>query len=249
MRLFNFILWPTKIKLSKYIQRYLALNCCTKYYAWRFHSINNILLEFERHIKKTLYTDSFSIVLCEQLLVFLQRRNLMDNSIRDILLKIQAMLNRAASEGYKVKNNLRHVIPKYTISQQVYLTKEDLTSIYNLTNLSYQLEIIRDTFLLACYTGLRISDLVTLKRLHIIDNHIIKRTLKTNYSLHFPLHHSALEILSKYNNEIPKLKTIQYYNRGIKIICQKAGITQQVTREYRKGGKLITETVEKYILW
>lgn len=243
---FNYLcFWQKNIRLAQYIENYLELGCCKRNYAWKINSINNILKEFEQFIGKKIYTDSFSIVLCEQLLKFLQERGLMQNSIRDIALKLQAMLNRAHSEDYKIKNYLKHIMPAYTITQQVYLVKEELKALYDLKDLTLQLKIIRDTFLLACYTGLRLSDLITLNSFHIVQNHIIKIMRKTGGPVCIPLHPVALEILNKYNNQIPKIKTIQYYNRGIKKLCEMAGITQPVTREYIKGGITMCKTVPK----
>lgn len=240
--------WKRNIELLKYFEKYLNLHCCARAYTWKITSIGNILKEFEQHLGYRLFTDSFSVTVCEQLLVFLHQRNLKDNSIRDFMLKLQAMLNRAQSEGYTVKNNLRGVMPRYAVTQQVFLTRGELKSLYALEGLTTQQEIVRDTFLVGCYTGLRLSDLVTLNCCHIIDNRILKIVRKTKQPISIPLHPTVQEILAKYKNEIPKLKTLQNYNSHIKKICKAAGIDQLVTREFCQGGKIVQETIEKYKL-
>lgn len=158
------------------------------------------------------------------------------------------MINRARGDGYKTSNGFKHLIPPYEISQQVYLTIEELKSLYALKNLTVSLEIIRDTFLIACFTGLRLSDMLTLESFHVVGNEIIKIVRKTGKSITIPLHPITKEILNKYNNSLPKIKTSQYHNRGIKKLCQMAGINQLVTREFIQGGKIVSETTKKYNL-
>ena len=238
-----------RIRLIEFIKAYISVSFHARNYKWRLNSISNILRDFECDIGEKIFTDSFTVFTCEKFRGYLEKRNLKANSVRDVMTRIHCMLNKAQSEGYVVKDFLVNVIPKREVVPQVYLTEEELNRLHDLSDLSPHDTIIRDTFLIACYTGLRISDLKTLVSKNIIGNKFIRKKMqKTKKYVTIPLCDEAIEIFAKYDFEFPKLKTIQYYNSRIKRICKLAGITELILLEYVKGGKLIQRAVPKYAL-
>ena len=55
-------------------------------------------------------------------------------------------------------------------SQREYLTKEEIKQICDLQLLPGSHKLVRDTFIFCCYTGLRFSDVCTLKRSNIVQH-------------------------------------------------------------------------------
>lgn len=96
--------------------------------------------------------------------------------------------------------------------------------------------IIRDAFLFACYTGLRFSDLVTLRSEHIIKQWIHKKMVKTGFTVDVPLNDifsgKAAAIIERYGT-IEKLVTKvgcnSTANKRLREILQQVGITEHYT--------------------
>jgi integrase len=134
-------------------------------------------------------------------------------------------------------------------TENVYLTIDELDSIEALTMLPKSLDRVRDTFLLACDTGLRFSDVTRLTKEHITEDGLIKiRAQKTRRTIYAPMTPRVKRIFAKYDLQFPKPISNQKYNQFIKEIARMAGITKPVTREQTIAGKPITTTVPKYEL-
>ena len=124
----------------------------------------------------------------------------------------------------------------------------EITRIYYFKGLTKIQERIRDLFVVGCLTGLRYSDYSTLTIDNFNDNFIIKIQKKTKRKVIIPLHDYVREIYSKYNGEISSGLSIQHFNRYVKKICREIGLNTLVTYSYTRGGKIITETKEKWAL-
>jgi integrase len=68
---------------------------------------------------------------------------------------------------------------------------------------------VRDAFLVGCYTGLRISDIKTLKNEDIRDGWICKKMIKTNKNVMIPysklFDNKFQDIMDRYGNNIDRL--------------------------------------------
>jgi integrase len=110
-----------------------------------------------------------------------------------------------------------------------YLDKNEIELIYNL-DLSDDdnLDKVRDLFIVGLWTGLRISDL---KRINTFDfstgNIRILETEKTNVYVEIPIHEHLKSILIKRNGQLPQMSN-QHFNRKVKDVCEKAGITKVI---------------------
>lgn len=238
-----------RIKFVEFTQNYISVCCYSQGFKWKLNSICNILKDYEQQTDTVLYTDSFTVLTCERFMSYLQQtRNLKNNSIRDIVSKIITLLNKAEGEGYRVKNSLKKVFPRYEFTTQVYLTVDELKRLYDLDNLSIELELVRDVFLIGCFTGLRKSDLLSLTAENFQDRYIITTTKKTKIQIKIPIHPTVRQIFIKYNYQMPILHSDQSYNMQIKKVCKAACIADIVKNEFTKGGKRIVEHVHKFEL-
>ncbi len=133
----------------------------------------------------------------------------------------------------------------------VYLNKIEIGKIelLDLSN-NARLEKVRDLFLIGLNTGFRVSDWYQVKPENIKstdkNNSYIEITqTKTKQTATTPLRPVVLEILRKYNNELPIISE-QKINSYLKELCKLAGINQRVkTSSTIEGGQQI-EYSEKW---
>ena len=129
----------------------------------------------------------------------------------------------------------------------VYLPEHELQEIRDL-NLTETpgLDRIRDLFLVGCYTGLRFSDLATLRPEQIKKGMITITQIKTGDRVVIPVHDTVTEIMNKYNGELPVAISNQKTNAALKDFTVKCeSLKKKVRVMYTKGGKSVTKGGEK----
>ncbi len=70
-------------------------------------------------------------------------------------------------------------------SKKGYLTMQQLKQLEQL-KLTGKEEMVRDAFLIGCYTGLRYSDIISLRKQHFHDDWIVKQMVKTGFTVEIP---------------------------------------------------------------
>ena len=114
------------------------------------------------------------------------------------------------------------------------------------------LEKTRDIFCFCCFTSLRYSDAVNLKRSDIEGDNIVITTVKTADTLKIELNKYARAILNKYSDKtLPNGKALpslsnQRMNEYLKDLCELCGLNKPVSVTYYKGNKRFDETKPKY---
>jgi integrase len=165
---------------------------------------------------------------------------------------LKTVLNIATEQG--VNKNLafkgRHFKKPSEDSENIYLTVPEITLIHQceITE-SPRLARIKDLFVVGCFTGLRFSDLSTLKPENICHLYNAKEgetieaisltTQKTKERVTIPMHPFVKEILQKYEGRLPKSPHKTEVNKLIKVIAHKAGITQQMEVTRNEAGKQV----------
>ena len=129
----------------------------------------------------------------------------------------------------------------------IYITKEELKTIWEFEFSNERLERIRDLFVFACSTGLRESDFSIVKPENIKNDQLFITTVKTSDPLIIPLNSYSRAVLKKYENVLPKYSQ-QKFNDYIKEVCQLIGLdTPEQVITYKKGLRIET-TIPKYEL-
>jgi len=171
------------------------------------------------------------------------------NSVGKHIRILKLMLNEATIQGYNTSTyyNSFHVFTEET--DTVYLNEKELEQLKNkdFSKTPY-LDRVRDWFLLLAWTGCRFSDLEKVGKTDIKDGFISFRQQKTNTKVTIPLHPVVLEILEKYDFNLPEPITNQRFNEYVKEAAKLAEINNTESITITRGGKLVTELHPKWEL-
>jgi integrase len=215
----------------------------------KFILFRKYFIDYCKEIEQQISFDSIDLDFYEDFTRFLQDKNLAPNTIGKFINCLKTILNEATAKG--INKNLNYKDSKFKIIKQevdnVYLTEEEIKKI-ELVELPQNLNIVREMFLIGCYTGLRYSDFSRLTIDNVTkDGYINIVQQKTGKSVVIPLLSDYVGRLIE-NRTNYKSVTNQALNRGIKDVCRLAGINDKSIKEIIKGGKTISETVEKWEL-
>lgn len=195
-----------------------------------------------------LFTNSINEAFLDDFIVYLEECNLKKTYIKNILCLIKAMAKRAANYGYAVDMSYDDVTVDDEEIPSIYLSPNDIARIYYFQGLTKKQERIRDLFIVGCCTALRYSDLSTLVKENFNNGYITKITKKTGTRVVIPVHDFVKEIYDKYDGNISLKLCSQHFNRYIKLICKKVGLTEKVNQTYTKGGTIVTVSKERWQL-
>lgn len=143
----------------------------------------------------------------------------------------------ARDEGVRV-GTLDFKAPKNFIKRvrsEIRLTLEEIADIAKTDISNENHRIVRDLFLLQCFTGLRHVDLMKLTPANVYDDYLEVKQQKTGDMVYPTLHQRSKAILNKYlalapDGHSPMFPqfTQQYYNRTLKVIGEMAGLDETV---------------------
>lgn len=177
--------------------------------------------------------------------------NFAKNSVGKQIKVLKTFLNAATDRGINTNQFYKSKIFKKPSEEvdKIFLTDEEIQKI-SAFDLSGQgsIEATRDLFVIACYTGFRFSDFSTIKREHINDNFITKKTLKTKAKVVIPIHPVVRTILEKYNYSLPHCISNTHANSQLKDIAEMAKINTEVEVIKTIGGKYERNVYKKWQL-
>lgn len=224
-----------------------SLKCCSKGYVASYKNIARKLEKFQTVNHCNLMTDGLNEAVSEEFVYFLKKEDLRPATIKGLVARLVRVLKSAEKKGLGVDYSIEDIPIVGEEPFTVYLSQTELNKILEL-RLKKEADLVRDVFLIGCYTGLRYSDLIRISEDNFIEGIIKITSLKTRITSAIPIHPVILPILEKYNYSFPLPKTPQNYNQVLKRICKRAGITEMILLEYTKGTKIVRKKVPKYSL-
>lgn len=141
-------------------------------------------------------------------------------------------ISMACAEKIISENPLNRIrLPKGKARAVCYLTQEELEQVER-AEVSGTMEMARDVFLFACYTGLAYSDLMKIKKEDIVyvqgKAHIIDRRKKTGGQYRIRILPKAMNILAKYNYNLNIIKN-NTANINLTRLEKKIGLTKHLS--------------------
>lgn len=235
----------------------------TNHSKWTKISYNNTrehILSYEDFKRYRYKLKKIDFQFYESIVRYLMDKNLAKNTIAKIIKNIKVFLSKAMDLGLIPENRslLKKMAKPEEETTKIFLNKEEIKSIYELDlTEDKKLERVRDLFVLACNVGLRFSDFVAIKKENIINTKNsagIDRTLlniktqKTDEQVSVPLNSQAIEILTKYDWQIPKPISNQKMNEYLKKIGIGAKLNDSVQITITQGGNRVITNELKHNL-
>lgn len=255
------IINPTKKEVLTFIQHlelFIKNRYESDYYrngtAKSFIPLLNLLTNFEKSKKTKITFRSIDRKFMNEFHGFMIKQdNIFNSYAKKQLSNLKTFLNDCYKQGYLNNLDFREFTPsnnEYSTKVDIRLNKFELKLIEDYVPENETLQRAKDLFLIQCYTGLRVSDLMKLsfENFDLRNGELKVVTTKTTKPARIPIHNKLNSILKKYNYlDLPKLSD-QYYNRRIKALCKDAGLDQSILIEKYKGTTVITERYEKWEL-
>jgi integrase len=202
---------------------------------------------FKKSYGREIQFEDVNLDLYDEYVDFFIKKDYTTNSIGKQVKNLKSIMNSSYEEG--LHNNLDYKKRKFkTLKSEVdniALTKEELKKLFKLKlTKKPNYKLVRDVFLIGCYTALRYSDFSRIKPKHIKGNFIEIITRKTNKPVRIPMRKEVKTILARYKNHLPKTYE-QKVNLYIKEVAKIAGITDPIEIRENKGGKSQVTTINK----
>ena len=189
----------------------------------------------------------------EEIYFHLSDRHLANRSIAWYMTVLKSFLAWAEKKGYPVDGSFRDFSPRIRTAPKtvVFLTWDELMKLYGhgRTGWSARWNEVADWFLLACFTGLRVSDIASLRWSDVQGKALVVVTHKTAAPIRIELNRFSGGILDRLRGDgdvsgfiMPRLD-LRNMNKTLKQLCRAVGFDEPVTSYcYRDGGKRV-ETV------
>jgi site-specific recombinase XerD len=247
------IIVEEKITLFKFIESYIE-ECKTlksigtvKIYSTTL----NHLRKYAAIEKKQFDFDDITLSWRSGFIKYLHDINMAANTVGKQIQTLKTFLNEATERKINANLEFRSRLfskPNEDVDK-VFLDNDELQKISDL-DLSNEKKrgIVRDYYLISCYTSLRYSDFSRIRPENIKGNTIELQTNKTREGVIIPIHPIVKGILDKYNNFLPKCPCNQVFNIILKDVCRLAGITEKITVTKTIAGVKQSRTYEKYEL-
>jgi integrase len=190
----------------------------------------NRFKEFEIKRGLKIRLDNFTLNIYDEFVDYLLNdKKYAVNSAGDIIKNIKVFLKKADEFSYDVHSDYKDsnftVLKEDSIS--VALNESEIESIFkhDFTD-NLRLQNTRDLAVIGLWTGLRVSDFLSLLEIKKEDKFISVKTQKTGAKVVIPLHHHIKEVIEK--RGMPKMITDVKFNLYIKDVCRAVGLKDNV---------------------
>lgn len=241
--------WILQVAADKMAQGYIL-----PVRAHTYKTVANKMEILDKERKRPTRFEDVDLDWLSDFLILLKRSAASPNTLRKYVLLIKTVMGEALERG--LTNNRAWQSKRFSYdsykSDQIALSEREVAALAELdlsNNPTY--DVVRDLFLLGCYTGLRYSDYSTLSAANLQDIEgvkiLVKRARKTQKQMAIAIVGDALRIINKYNGNIPKGVNNRNMNVYLRKIAQMAGITTIIEVERYDNGLLVRKKTPKYM--
>ena len=252
-------------ELLKYFKHFIndKTNELAKPTIKKYNVVYSLLERYQKNTKKKLLVKDVDLKFKKSFEDYCLNNGYAPNTITRAIRAIKTACNHARYNGVESSYQLEKLKTKYTKTESIYLTLEDINKIKNIKKekLTEQLENARDWLVISCFTGQRVSDFMRFNKKMLrqetnIDGKLITliefTQKKTGKVMTIPLKQDVIDILDKRGGEFPPSIADQKYNAYIKKVgaiaklnekvvgskkletAPKSGIYRKVTKEFEK---------------
>lgn len=177
-----------------------------------------------------------------------EKKQYTQNTVVNTLKVIKNLLRRAYDNEMTDNNYFTKVqtVLSSDVSEQVYLDEKEIQRLAKMElTLPYE-QNVRDMFIIACWTALRISDIQKLNKAVIHKDHISLYQTKTKERVEIPILKEIAPLVNYYQKAGFPIIHICKANKTIKDLARRCGINQLVSHKEHRGGMSHIETKPKW---
>lgn len=200
----------------------------------QYKSTHNRLKDFESFSKNKIRLDHFTLAVYDKLVDFLKTdKGYSLNTVGDIIKNVKVFLNRAEDKGYVLHPDYKK--PAFAILREdsvaIALSEAEIEKLFQHDfSKNPRLENCRDLSLIGLWTGLRVSDFLSLPAINAEDKFITVQPKKTKHSsgvkVVIPLHHHIKTMVRE--RGMPRSISDVKFNKYFKEVCKEVGLTDVV---------------------
>jgi len=217
------------------------------------NSLSNVKKYMKSRNLKNLYFDDINRKFYNDFISFLNEKNYTKNYSGTVIQKIKTVMGYALDEGKHT--NLEFKKSYFSKISEVinhpYLDLNELNEIEKLELVDREMDVARDIFLVGCFTGLRIGDLLSFIKnpnFTIVDGKkfIQLKQSKTAKQVYIPLKSNVKKIMEKYDGNLPDYLHQNIINKHLKSICESANISEPYQYTRTEGGVEVVHKKPKH---
>lgn len=178
------------------------------------------------------------------------KKHYTQNTIVNTLKVIKNLLHRAYDSEINMNDFFQRVQTPLSSdsSQNIYLTESEIRLLANLPLTEKHEQKVRDMFLIACYTALRISDMMQLNTAVIQKGVISLYQTKTQERVEIPILKEIAPLIERYAaTGFPAINS-RSSNLLIRELAKRCKIDEPIIRKEIRGGVSCVEAIPKYTL-
>jgi integrase len=172
------------------------------------------------------------------------------NTVINTIKVIKNLLHRAYDNEMTNNNYFTKVqtLLSSDVSEQIYLNEKEIKRLAEMKlTLPHEVKI-RDMFIIACWTALRISDIQKLHNAEIHQDHIALYQTKTNERVEIPILKEVAPLIAHYQKVgFPSIHICKA-NETIKELAKRCGINDNINQKEHRGGTTHIQTLPKWSL-
>lgn len=177
-------------------------------------------------------------------------KNYTQNTVINTLKVIKNLLHRAYDNEVTSNDYFKRVqtsLPS-DVSEPVYLREDEIQKLACVTPQDIAECEVRDMFIMACYTGLRFSDIQRLNEAEISGEVLSMYQTKTKEKVTIPILKEIAPLIAKYSRQGFPVLSKEKANRMIKRLAKRCHIDETVNYREFRGGTATLHTAPKYNL-
>lgn len=170
------------------------------------------------------------------------------NTVINTLKVIKNLLHRAYDSEMTDNNYFTKVqtILSSDVSEQVYLNEKEIRRLAQMKLALPHEQHVRDMFVIACYTALRISDIQKLNNAEIRQGNITLYQTKTKEKVVIPILKEIAHLIAHYQKTgFPSIHICKA-NEVIKELAHRCGIDESISHKEHRGGTFHIHTHPKW---
>jgi site-specific recombinase XerD len=205
----------------------------------QFESSTNIIEEFFTEKKLSTNIELVTMDTYDAFFVWCHGRNLSNNYIGTLIKrwKILAKISRKNGWHTNMIFQSEDFVKITEETDDIFLTDEKIQAIAK-TNVGLPgYDIARDWFVLDCYLGLRVSDLLKITKDDFEGNFFQLINKKTGAKVVIPINPTVRRIIKRYKG-LPPAISDSTLNEYIKVVARKSGLKAKFIYKVTKGGIL-----------